>query len=166
MATGPRRIAGKRGDIDDPAEFALHHARQHLVHKLDRRGVQYTDKCRLIFPARIEKGAGKAVAGIVDQRVNIPARLFQLTQDRVHALHEGKVLRDRDCGDLVLFLKLPRERIQPVEPPCGQCHIPAFRRILASKLGAETCRCARDQCQPVIRHLQLLPHACARHSPW
>jgi len=137
VAVGSRCKARKGGDIDDPAEPALDHARQDPVRQFRGRGQQDLDEPGLILPGRRRIGPGQAVTGIVDQGVHMPPVGSQMLENGVRRLGIGKVCDKGQGLDPVPQGNLVRQFLQPVSPPGRQGDIIAMAGICPRQGGAD-----------------------------
>ena len=90
-----RRLHRGRGDVDDAAEFARHHAVDRRLDQLDRRQHVGVDRLDPVVAGPVAEIAGRRAAGIVDQDVRIGTGL----QRRLAARRRGDVADDLGHGD-------------------------------------------------------------------
>ena len=150
VATGRGRITGQRGDVEDPPEVAIDHARTEPVGQFNRRDQHDLEHGLMLFPGHRLEPLGAREAGIVDQGIDrTAARLDGLDQARRRG-RIGQVLGDDDGFDTGPQLEFIGQRFQPVGPARGQHQIPAMLGIDPRQGLADTGRGPGDQGQSAV----------------
>ncbi len=121
-----RRQAGDRGDIDDPPEAPLDHAGQQLVGELADGHQHHLEEGLLFVPSGGDEGAGRPVAGIVDQGVDDAPVRRDAAEHRVDGVGLRQIGRQDQDLDAVPQPDLVGEDGEAVGAPGGDGEVIAL----------------------------------------
>ena len=121
-------------------ERAFDHGGGDGAAKLRQRAAVEIDHLPLARGIQLHKRSAQAESRIVDEDVDLLARLFEVAHERGGRARPGQVDFDRPC-----IAELRRERIEAVLAARRKDQPMTFGGKLPRELDAQACRGARDQ---------------------